>query len=358
MIGFFVFKIAFAVCKQLTFHVSKTYTISQSVLDAAMIVLIIVFNSDANRLSYVVAASCTIDVLTNIAKAIAYRKGKDSESFFGMENIICILFILLFFVNSNGDAANILFGTLILYKGAASILSNRYIKKFVSLSDLGKALNRVHGIDVLFGLFIILMLTSFILPYVEAEAGGTITEPGLALWYCFEIITTIGFGDLVAISSIGRILSVIIGFYGIIIVSLLTSSIVVYISEENKKEEEKEKGKKFDAIFEDIKGGAVENPSAEKVVRKNIAKKKETSEPEITLFDNVVEEVVEEKKKPASKKEKAVKEEKKVEVNKEPAKEEKPIKATPKVAKKVDNAESKIEKPAVEKPKSTKKKTN
>lgn len=290
MIGFFAFKITFAICKQLTFHVSKVYTILQCVLDAAMIVLIIVFNSDANKLSYVVAASCTIDVLTNIAKVFAYRKGKDHESFFGMENIICILFILLFFVNSNGDAANILFGTLILYKGASSILSNRYVKKFVSFTDLGKALNKVHGIDVLFGLFIILMLTSFILPYVEQEVGGNITDPGSALWYSFEIITTIGFGDLVAVSDIGKILSVIIGFYGIIIVSLLTSSIVVYISEENKKEEEKNKGKKFDAIFDEIKSGVVENPAAEKVIRKNISKKKTSEENEISLFDTPVEE--------------------------------------------------------------------
>ena len=55
--------------------------------------------------------------------------------------------------------------------------------------------------------------------------------------YCFALVTTIGFGDIVVTSVIARILSVIIAFYGIIIVSLLTSSIVVYISEINKKEE-------------------------------------------------------------------------------------------------------------------------
>ena len=52
-----------------------------------------------------------------------------------------------------------------------------------------------------------------------------------ALWYCFAIITTIGFGDITAVTPFGRILSVFLGIYGIIVVSLITSIIVNFYNE-------------------------------------------------------------------------------------------------------------------------------
>ena len=51
------------------------------------------------------------------------------------------------------------------------------------------------------------------------------------LWYCFAIVTTIGFGDLTVTGTLSRILSVILGIYGIIVVSLITSIIVNFYNE-------------------------------------------------------------------------------------------------------------------------------
>ena len=52
-----------------------------------------------------------------------------------------------------------------------------------------------------------------------------------AMWYCFAIVTTIGFGDISATTDFGRILSVILGVYGIIVVALITSIIVNFYGE-------------------------------------------------------------------------------------------------------------------------------
>ena len=54
---------------------------------------------------------------------------------------------------------------------------------------------------------------------------------GDALWYCFAVVTTIGFGDFSAIRPLTRILSVILGIYGIIVVALITSIIVNFYNE-------------------------------------------------------------------------------------------------------------------------------
>lgn len=240
MVGFFVIRIVLVLLKLLTFGGSRSYTIVQMILNLAVIVLLIIFRGQSNALSYVILFSCSIDLITNVLKAISYRKKRDTESFFGIDNVICVLFIILLIANRDNPmiATGVIFGSLVIYKGVVNILSNYFVRKLVSLSDLGKTFNKVHALDVFFGLLIVLMLTSFILPYIEPG----ITNIGDAWWYCFALITTIGFGDFTCVTAIGRVLSVVIGFYGIIIVSLLTSSLVIYITAENEKaEKEKEK---------------------------------------------------------------------------------------------------------------------
>jgi uncharacterized membrane protein (DUF106 family) len=68
---------------------------------------------------------------------------------------------------------------------------------------------------------------SLILMSLEPE----MTTFGDALWYCFAVVTTIGFGDIKAVTLIGRLLSVILGMYGIIVVAVITSIIVNFYNE-------------------------------------------------------------------------------------------------------------------------------
>jgi len=97
----------------------------------------------------------------------------------------------------------------------------------ISFPILKKILVKTHAAEIIFGLVLLIVTFSMLL---------TFFEPGMdnfkdALWYCFAIVTTIGFGDLTAVTDFGRVLSVILGAYGIIVVALITSIIVNFYGE-------------------------------------------------------------------------------------------------------------------------------
>ena len=54
------------------------------------------------------------------------------------------------------------------------------------------------------------------------------------------MVTTIGFGDVTVSSFLGRLISVVLGVYGIIVVALITSIIVNFYGEIKKTTDEDE----------------------------------------------------------------------------------------------------------------------
>ena len=100
------------------------------------------------------------------------------------------------------------------------------------LDLLREIVQRTYAAEIIFGLLLLIASFSFVLKYTDQAAfGGEYTN---ALWYCFAVVTTIGFGDMTATSAIGRVLTVILGVYGIIVVALITSIIVNFYGEMKK----------------------------------------------------------------------------------------------------------------------------
>jgi hypothetical protein len=100
------------------------------------------------------------------------------------------------------------------------------------LDLLREIVQQTYAAEIIFGLLLLIASFSFVLMYTDTESfKGEYTN---ALWYCFAVVTTIGFGDMTAVSTIGRILSVVLGIYGIIVVALITSIIVNFYGEMKK----------------------------------------------------------------------------------------------------------------------------
>ena len=134
-------------------------------------------------------------------------------------NIIAILIIIVSAV-SFVSMSGLLF--LLAVFALLSIVFSR-----ISFSVLRKIVVKTHAAEIIFGLILLIFTFAMLLTFFEPNMGK-FTD---ALWYCFAIVTTIGFGDLTAVTDFGRILSVILGAYGIVVVALITSIIVNFYGE-------------------------------------------------------------------------------------------------------------------------------
>ena len=97
----------------------------------------------------------------------------------------------------------------------------------IKMDVLRKIVRKTYAAEILFGMLMLIVAFSIVLP--QFESGIPSFED--ALWYCFAIVTTIGFGDFTAVTLPGRIISVVLGLYGIIVVALITSIIVNFYNE-------------------------------------------------------------------------------------------------------------------------------
>ena len=86
---------------------------------------------------------------------------------------------------------------------------------------------RLHFEKVLIAFAVCFIAASCVI--LAAEPG--ITSLGDALWYTFVACTSIGFGDLVAMTVAGRIITVIMTVFEILLVAVFSGVVVSYYLE-------------------------------------------------------------------------------------------------------------------------------
>ena len=119
---------------------------------------------------------------------------------------------------------------LIAFLGLVRIMSVTFAR--LRLDLLKNIVQQTYAAEIIFGLLLLIASFSFVLMYTDTASFNG--EYKNALWYCFAVVTTIGFGDMTAVSTVGRILTVVLGVYGIIVVALITSIIVNFYGEMKK----------------------------------------------------------------------------------------------------------------------------
>ena len=143
-------------------------------------------------------------------------------------NALAILVILLLSIT----AFEIISLLVVVLVASLSALASVMVVAFsrIKLDVLKEIVRKTYAAEIISGLMLLIVAFSYMLKFTD-EAFTSFEE---ALWYCFAVVTTIGFGDLTPTTSIGRVLSVILGLYGIVVVALITSIIVNFYGEMKK----------------------------------------------------------------------------------------------------------------------------
>ncbi len=161
-----------------------------------------------------------------------------------ISNILLILLALgivslLLILDEYGLFLLTMFSVSVAIKSLFHIISISFSQ--IKRNALRKIIRKTYVMEILFGL--VLLIISF-------SSYFTAMEPGIesyfdALWFCFAVVTTIGFGDYTVVLPFSRFLTVVLGIYGIVVVALLTSVIVNFYSE-TKNEKEPDEDPKTD----------------------------------------------------------------------------------------------------------------
>ena len=96
-----------------------------------------------------------------------------------------------------------------------------------ALKRIGKLLNRTGAIKFFFAYLIILFISGIILSLIEPQVHGIFE----GFYFCFVASTTIGFGDIVPVTIIGRIITIIDTLFGLLTVAMVPGVVVAYYTE-------------------------------------------------------------------------------------------------------------------------------
>ena len=95
------------------------------------------------------------------------------------------------------------------------------------LKLLGRILRHTGADKIIAGFLGFLLLCALAIWICESDIH-TYRE---ALWYCFTVVSTIGFGDVVVHTAISRGLSVVLSIYAVITLAIFTGVIVNYYTQ-------------------------------------------------------------------------------------------------------------------------------
>jgi voltage-gated potassium channel len=102
-----------------------------------------------------------------------------------------------------------------------------FYKIMKRLRLLKGVLKRTHADRLIAGFVVFFLIDAFFI---------MLAEPGInnyrdAIWYCYAVFSTAGFGDFVAVTAVGRLLSILLTIYTILIVALVTGVVVAFYND-------------------------------------------------------------------------------------------------------------------------------
>lgn len=101
-------------------------------------------------------------------------------------------------------------------------------------------MNKTIALFIASGL--VILVGTIVMYNIESQVPNSKIKTLLdALWWCVSAVTTVGYGDIVPVSGIGRTVAIFYMFFGISMIAILLSVITTTFYKKRFEKEEKEK---------------------------------------------------------------------------------------------------------------------
>ena len=101
-------------------------------------------------------------------------------------------------------------------------------------------MNKTIALFIASGL--VILVGTIVMYNIESQVPNSKIKTLLdALWWCVSAVTTVGYGDIVPVSVIGRIVAIFYMFFGISMIGILLSVITTTFYKKRFEKEEREK---------------------------------------------------------------------------------------------------------------------
>ncbi len=197
-------------------------------LDAILLFLTVIANlrpATIQDISY-------FDLITSLILLIGYlwvmNRTEEKITLFKKTWPLIIVFIPIYFIALNAGLP----GTLIILKilNAIKILGfYLFTQKFAK--ELIRYQEQTRLVYALAFFLTVLFLCSFIFFRVEHPVNPEVSTYEDSLWFILQTITTVGYGDIIPVTGIGRLMGVISMFGAIVLTTLLTSAATLSLIE-------------------------------------------------------------------------------------------------------------------------------
>ena len=147
-------------------------------------------------------------------------------------NVLLIIVMLYLTLSTAAGRDMIIATSVVTVQAMAGIFG--FVFSRLRIDVLKRIVRKTYASEIITGLLLLMCAFSLVFSITEPQIPTFLD----GMWYCFAVVTTIGFGDLTVTGLLARLLTVVLGIYGIIVVALITSIIVNFYGEVRKDDDD------------------------------------------------------------------------------------------------------------------------
>lgn len=223
-------------------HVSKLDLIFTILLVVDILVILgsVLFNIGRPYVNFILLFDTILCIVMIISFIIKYRNAKDKKEFF-RRNWLDLLasfpvaLLILPFLSS----------TLYTYNAIVLVRILRLILLLKVLSRFAERFLEATSLDKFIAIFIVVILGSALVLY---DLDPSITNVFDAIWFVFQTITTVGYGDVIPTSPLGKFMALILLVAGVLMFSIVTASFAYVFNDKVFKKENKNFNKRVNTL--------------------------------------------------------------------------------------------------------------